>query len=91
MVEVKDAYMHGKYKQILSNSLHIMSNVKVFATQDGRLAMWTNMTDYIGDSKITTEIILLNNGCQNQCLSCSYFLKIYSTQYSTHQEILSTV
>ena len=47
MVEVNGASKHGRYTQILLNSLHVMSNVKVFATQDGWSASQTNMTHYI--------------------------------------------
>ena len=37
MVEVNDAYNHGRCENIWLNSLHVMSNIKVFATQDRRL------------------------------------------------------
>ena len=39
MVEVKGAYKHDTYEQNWLNSTHVMSNVKVFATIYGRLAM----------------------------------------------------
>ena len=38
MVEVNGAYKHGRYEKVWLNSLHVMSNDKVFATLDGQLA-----------------------------------------------------
>ena len=38
MVEVNGAYKHDRYKQIWSKSLHVVSNIKVFATQN----QWTS-------------------------------------------------
>ena len=40
MVEVNGVYKYGTYENKCLKSLHVMSNVKVFATQ-------TNMTHYI--------------------------------------------
>ena len=37
MVEISGAYKHGKLDEIWLKSLRVMSNVKVFATQDGQL------------------------------------------------------
>ena len=36
MVEVNGAYKHGKHEQIWSNSLLVMSNARVAATENGR-------------------------------------------------------
>ena len=44
VVEVNGAYRHGRYENIGLNSLCVMSNVKVVATQDGRTARRTNTT-----------------------------------------------
>ena len=38
MVEVISAYKHGRYEKNWLNSLHVMSNVKVFAIRDCKLA-----------------------------------------------------
>ena len=35
MVEVNDDYTHGIYENTWLNSLHVMSNIKVFAMQGG--------------------------------------------------------
>ena len=43
MVEVNGAYKHSRHKNWLKK-LHVMLNVNVFATQDGR----TNTTHYTG-------------------------------------------
>ena len=34
-LEVNDAYKHGRYEQMRLHSLCVMSNVRVFAMQDG--------------------------------------------------------
>ena len=44
---VKSGAAYGTYERILLNTLHVKSNVKVFAMQYGQMAGWTNMTDYI--------------------------------------------
>ena len=45
------AGIKDRYEKMWLNTLHVMSNVKVFAMQDGwlagRLAGWMNMTHYI--------------------------------------------
>ena len=38
MVEINGAYKDGRYDKSWLNSLHVMSNIKAFATQDGQLA-----------------------------------------------------
>ena len=47
MAEVNDAYKHGRYENTWPNSLLIMSNMKVFATQECWLADQPNTTDHI--------------------------------------------
>ena len=58
MEEVNGAYKHGRYEEIWLNSLRVMSNVKLFATQDGWLARQTQLITYIQvsyGSKITQQ------------------------------------
>ena len=43
MVEVSDTYKHGRYEKILLNSLHVMSNHKVFVMQDSPPDGWTQL------------------------------------------------
>ena len=50
IVEVKGVYKHGRYEKNWLKSLHIMSNVKVFAIQDSQLVGQTNMAHYIHTS-----------------------------------------
>ena len=57
MVEVNGAYKHGRYEKIWLHTLCVMSNLKVFATQNrqtdgqtaGRPAGQTNTTYYYTD------------------------------------------
>ena len=44
MAEVNGAYKHGRYENIWVKSLHVMSNINVFAMQDGQPAVWPNIT-----------------------------------------------
>ena len=46
MVEVNSAYNQGRYEKIRMNSLHVMSNVKIIATQDSLPDRRTNATHY---------------------------------------------
>ena len=41
MIEVHDAYKHGRYEEIWLNTLRVMSNIRVFATQDGQIRLIT--------------------------------------------------
>ena len=52
MVEVNVAYNHGRYEK---KSLRVMSNVKVFPTQDGRPAGRMNTTYYIDPCVTQTD------------------------------------
>ena len=49
---MSSAYKHGRCDRNWSNSLHVMSNVKIFTTQHEWMDVYpagqTNMTDYIG-------------------------------------------
>ena len=51
MVEVNGVYNHGRYEQIWLKSMRVMSNIKVFATQDKQMASRStgrqNTTNYI--------------------------------------------
>ena len=42
MVQVNGAYQHDRYEKIWLKSLHIMSNIRVYAMKDS----WLNTTDY---------------------------------------------
>ena len=48
MVEENGAYKHGKYERIWQKSSRLKSDVKLLATQDGRIMAvhLTNTTDY---------------------------------------------
>ena len=67
MVEVTDAYKQGMYGTIWENGLHVMSNVKVFATQDSQPAehdslhrfMWCSYGSIITIIIITTTKIVM--------------------------------
>ena len=66
MVEVNGAYSNSRCEKIWSNSLRVMSNMKLFAMHNGRidsqLAGWTNMTHYIDpyDTRMDQKHILCN-------------------------------
>ena len=55
MLEVNDAYYYGRYEK-MKKRLHVMSNIKVFATQDSQPASWTQFITqiHIHGSKMQT-------------------------------------
>ena len=67
MVEVNDAYKIGRYEKIWYNSLRVVSNIKVFATQNG----WQNGWPVEHDSIHRSIMILKWNKKKNNDFNLS--------------------
>ena len=66
MVEDNGAFKHGRCDKIWLKSLHVTSNIRVFATEDSQPARQTDTTLYIGPyvKHIDQKSILLLPLCQ---------------------------